>query len=251
MSKVIRHLRPIAGGRGDAPPPRDDWRDFRHEHPLLFHGLLLGLVGFLVVDAVLLVKRHRYLTEARSIRAGLTVVERRQADANLARNDSRMQRLSLELALLQRQARIDDHLHLTIAVDSGVMRLERDGAVLRQMPVVLGPERPVGIAPDTVRVATPRGTRTVERVLAADSSWEVPQWVYSERGLAPPRERVLRGALGPAAIVLSGGTVIYSMPVTGPLNDSAYVMPGAVRARADDLRAVTPNLKPGMSVYLY
>ena len=251
MSKVTRHLRPIDGGNAEPPQRRREWRDFRREHPLLFHGLMLGLIGFVVVDVALLVKRQRYLAEARSIRTGLTTVERRQADAILARNDSRMQRLELELALLQRQARFDDHLHLTIAVDSGVMRLERDGAVLRQMPIALGAERPVGIAPDTVRVATPRGTRTIERVLAADSSWEVPQWVYTERGLAPPGERRLRGALGPAAIVLSGGTVIYSMPVAGPLNDSAYVMPGAVRARADDLRAVTPNLRPGMSVYLY
>jgi hypothetical protein len=251
MPKVTRHLRPIAGGRAEPPPPRHGWREFRREHPLLYYGLMLGLVGFLVVDVALLIKRQRYLTEARTIRTGLTAVERRQADAILARSDSRMQRLELELALLQRQARFDDHLHLTIAVDSGVMRLERDGAVLRQMPIALGPERPVGVAPDTVRVATPRGTRTIERVIAADSAWEVPQWVYTERGLTPPRERVLRGALGPAAIVLSGGTVIYSMPVAGPLNDSTYVMPGAVRARADDLRAVTPNLKAGMSVYLY
>jgi hypothetical protein len=251
MTRVTRHLRPIAGGRAEPPPARHGWREFRREHPLLFHGLVLGLAGFLVVDVTLLVKRQRYLAEARSIRAGLTTVERRQADAILARNDGRMRRLELELALLRRQARTDDHLHLTIAVDSGVMRLERDGAVLRQMPIALGPERSVGVAPDTVPVATPRGTRTIERVLAADSSWEVPRWVYAERGLRPPSDRVLRGALGPAAIVLSGGTVIYTMPVAGPLNDSIYVMPGAVRARADDLRAVAPNLKPGMSVYLY
>ncbi|HYD52251.1 MAG TPA: hypothetical protein VEA99_06480 [Gemmatimonadaceae bacterium] len=252
MSKVTRHLRPIRGGQPEPPPRRRrDWRDFRAEHPLLFYGLVVGLAGFLVVDATLLVKRHRYLAEARSIRAGLSAVERRQADAILARNESRMQRLELELALLQRQARVDDHLHLTIAVDSAVMRLERDGAVLREMPIQLGPERSVGTAPDTVRLATPRGTRTIERVLSADSSWEVPEWVYVERGLAAPAERVLRGALGPAAIVLSGGTVVYAMPEAGPLNDSAYVMPGAVRVRADDLRAVTPNLKAGMAVYLY
>jgi hypothetical protein len=217
----------------------------------MFFGLVVGVIGLLAVNATLLYKRQGYLSEAARIRSGLTDVERRQADAIMARNESRMQRLSLELELLQRQAQVDRHLHLTLALDSAVMRLERDGAILREMPVHLGPERRIGISPDTIRVAAPRGTRTIERVLSADSAWEVPEWVYVDRGLAPPADRMLRGALGPAAIVLSGGTVIYAMPIAGPLNDSSYVLPGAVRVRADDLRAVTPNLKPGMSVYLY
>jgi hypothetical protein len=59
------------------------------------------------------------------------------------------------------------------------------------------------------------------------------------------------GALGPAAIVLSGGTVIYAMPTTGPLNDSSYVLPGSVRASAVDLKAILPNLTPGMKIYFY
>jgi hypothetical protein len=59
------------------------------------------------------------------------------------------------------------------------------------------------------------------------------------------------GALGPGAIVLSGGAVIYGHPTSGPLSDSSYVLPGGIRARAQDLRAIGPNLSPGMSVYLY
>jgi hypothetical protein len=35
------------------------------------------------------------------------------------------------------------------------------------------------------------------------------------------------------------------------LNDSAYVLPGSVRAREADLRAILPNVQPGMKVYLY
>jgi len=66
-----------------------------------------------------------------------------------------------------------------------------------------------------------------------------------------PAERVLKGALGPVAIVVTGGTVIYSMPSVGPLNDSSYILPGGVRARAADLRAIVPNLKPGVRVYFY
>ena len=59
------------------------------------------------------------------------------------------------------------------------------------------------------------------------------------------------GALGAGAIVLSGGAVIYARPSDGPLSDSTYVLPGAIRARTQDLRAIAPNLTPGMAVYLY
>jgi hypothetical protein len=59
------------------------------------------------------------------------------------------------------------------------------------------------------------------------------------------------GALGPVAILLQGGAVIYSLPTVGPLRDTAYVLPGAVRANAEDLRAIIPNLTPGTPVYFY
>jgi hypothetical protein len=119
------------------------------------------------------------------------------------------------------------------------------------MRVQVGPEKWVGVRPDTVLMAAPRGTRTVEKILDAGAPWEVPRWVYADRGLAEPGERTLKGALGPVALVLNGGTVIYSMPSVGPLNDSSYVLPGSVRARAADLQAVAPNVEPGMSVYFY
>jgi hypothetical protein len=41
------------------------------------------------------------------------------------------------------------------------------------------------------------------------------------------------------------------MPTVGPLNDSSYVMPGSLQLRAEDLKAIAPNLKPGMTVYFY
>ena len=54
-----------------------------------------------------------------------------------------------------------------------------------------------------------------------------------------------------AAIRLDGGTVIYTLPSVGPLNDSNYVLPGAIRVRASDLKAIVPNLRPGVAVYFY
>ena len=61
----------------------------------------------------------------------------------------------------------------------------------------------------------------------------------------------VRGGLGPVAILLNGGTVIYSDPEVGPLKDTAYVMPGAVRASTADLQAMAEALEVGLPVYFY
>ena len=208
----------------------------------------LAAIVLLTLDGWLLVKRTRYLEETRRLRAGMTDFERRRTDVLLASDQNRF-RVMVEL--LRRQAQVDKDLHLAVSVDSSTMLLEREAAVLRQMRIQLGPEKSVGTPPDTVRMTVPRGTRTIERVLDEHDSWEVPKWVYTDRGLTPPAERTFKGALGPSAIILNGGTVIYSMPTVGPLNDSAYVLPGSLRARASDLKAIAPNLRPGMTVYFY
>ena len=94
-----------------------------------------------------------------------------------------------------------------ISLDSSVMYLERDGAMLREMPVTIGPDRRVGSGSDTVHIAAPRGKRLVERLMDEGTVSELPSWVYGDRGI-PPGETRLKGALGPAAIMLDGGTVI-------------------------------------------
>ena len=210
--------------------------------------MAIALAAFLAIDVWLLRKRMRYRDEIERLRSEMTGLERSRTDAILARDENRL-RLAVEL--IRRQSKIDKELHLSVTVDSGVMYLERDGAHLRMMPIQVGPEKTVGAPPDTVRMAAPRGSRTVERILDENETWEVPSWVYLERGLQPPQQRAIKGALGPAAIVLSGGTVIYSMPSVGPLNDSAFVLPGSIRARAADLKAILPNLQNGMTVYFY
>jgi hypothetical protein len=117
------------------------------------------------------------------------------------------------------------------------------------MPAEVGPERTVGTAPDTLHMAIPRGERTVVEVLR-NGSWEVPAWVYADRKVAGTGGSVA-GALGPIALLLDGGTVIYSLPKAGPLADSAYVLPGSVRASAADLEAIVENLSEGTKVYFY
>jgi hypothetical protein len=91
-------------------------------------------------------------------------------------------------------------------------------------------------------------------VLGPADAWEVPAWVWRDRGLAPPATaagRTLVGALGPRALVLSGGTVLYAPPAVGPLNEPTYVMPGAVRVGADDLQAIADALAAGTVVYFH
>jgi len=190
----------------------------------------------------------RYRDEIGRLRANMTEVERRRTDM-IESSESNRVRIALEL--VRRQASGDQGMHLAVAVDSGIMRLERDGIVLREMRVSVGMEKRVGISPDTVHLVAPRGSRTIERLLGSKTTWEVPAWVFVDRGLPAPEVRTMKGALGPAAVLLNGGTIIYGTPDVGPLADSVYVLPGALRARNADLRAIAPNLSPGMSVYFY
>jgi hypothetical protein len=231
---------------------RERWREFRHAYPGIVATMLASLVVLLAADAWLIYKHVRYTREVDRLRAGMTDVERRKADAVIA---SEQQRLRVMIELARRQAQGDRTLHLAVALDSSRMVLERDGARLRVMPVEVGPERWVRVGADStrdsVRMAAPRGERTVLRILGDSDAWEVPPWAYRDRALPVPGDRRVTGALGPVALVLDGGAVIYSPPMRGPLNDPSYVLPGSIRARTEDLRAIAPNLTPGMTVYLY
>lgn len=228
--------------------PSNGWESLRRNHPRTVAVLATLIALFLVGDLVLATRFLRYRSETQRLRAGLSDAERQRADMEVSTEENRV---AVMLELLRRQAAGDRALHLTVSVDSGRMRLERDGALLRDMPVEVGAEKVVGIAPDTLHVVPPRGVRSVERVLAARDRWEVPPWVFADRGVAVPAERALPGALGRNALVLSGGTVIYALPDSGLLADSAYVIPGALRLSRADLRAIAPNITPGLSVYFY
>ena len=217
-----------------------------HRSFLLFLGLIV--VAALAIDAFVLYKRAAYGREIERLRAGMSQIERERTDLAVADQEKRV---SVMMALIRRQAKLDAQLHLAVSVDSGRMYLGREGAVLRDIDVEIGPERLVGIAPDTVMMAHPRGERSVQKIMTAADAWEVPQWVYRDRGLAIPEHREVKGALGPAAVVLNGGLVLYSMPSAGPLNDSSYILPGSIRLSAVDLEAIIPNLAAGTAVYFY
>jgi hypothetical protein len=207
----------------------------------------VAFVIMLAADAFLIYKNHYYASEVARLRSGMSDAEKKQADAVIATEENK---LRVAVALIKRQAQGDKELHVSIAVDSGRMLLEQEGALLREMPVEVAPAKIIGSGPDTVRMSPPRGARTVEKVLDG-GAWEIPKWVYTDRGLEIPADRSVKGALGPAAILLNGGTVIYSLPSEGPLADPNYILPGSIRARAADIKAIAPNLTPGRTVYLY
>ncbi len=238
--------------RNDERPEGDrrraGWREFRYGYPGIVATMGVAALTMVALIAVLLVKRSSYASEVDRLRATMTDVERQKADMVMADEGRRYE---VMLALLRRQAALDANLHLAVAVDSGVLYLERDGAVLRRVAAQVGAERTVGLAPDTVHLATPRGSRTVERILDANEPWEIPAWVWAERGGAVPDDRAVAGALGAGALLLTGGTIIYAQPDEGPLAAPDFVMPGAVRVAPADFTAMKANLKPGMTVYFY
>jgi len=224
------------------------WRELRAAYPRAAYSVALVVVLLLVADAVIVGARIKYGTELARMRSAMTAAEERRVDAIEAAEENR---LAMAVELARREALGDRELHLSVDAAKGIMCLEREGALLREMSVRFGPEATVGSRPDAVHLAPPRGKRTVTRVVDGSFRWSVPEWVFRQRRLPVPGDRLVDGALGPVAIFLDSGAVIYSMPATGPLNDAAYVMPGSLRAEAADLQAIRANLQPGMALYFH
>ena len=210
--------------------------------------LSLLLTATLAFDGVLLWRRQRYVDEAARLRTGMSTLEAKRADAILSAETDQS---GLMLQLMRQQAAGDDAIHLAINTDSSSVTLESGLAQLRVFHADIGPERRVGLAPDTLQVTVPRGTRTIERILSAKDTFELPAWLWTDRGLPVPAQRSGTGWTGPGAIVTTGGTLIYSVPTSGPLADSSYIMPGAIRVPVADLDAIRGSLTRGMKVYFF
>lgn len=237
--------------------PRDDddlgrrrsgWGDFRQAYPRIVAGLAVFLGLLVLADVFLGYKWLSYTREARRLRAAMSHLEGERADTLLAAGESQVA-LLMELARLQASG--EPALNLAVSLEDGRMYLQREGARLREMPIEVAPETKVGPPADGVVLATPRGKRAVVRVLGREDAYELPAWAWSSRGLPVPQHRAVPGALGPVALVLSGGTVIYSLPAAAPLDAKDYVLPGSVRAEASDLAAILENVRPGMPVYFH
>jgi hypothetical protein len=227
---------------------RSGWGDFRQAYPRIVAGLAVFLGVLVLADVFLGYKWLSYAREARRLRAAMSHLERERADTLLAAGESQVA-LLMELARLQASG--EPALNLAVSLEDGRMYLQREGARLREMPIEVAPETRVGVPEDGVVLATPRGKRAVVRVLGGEDVYELPAWAWSARGLPVPQRRAVPGALGPVALVLSGGTVIYSLPAAAPLDAKDYVLPGSVRVEASDLAAILENVRPGMPVYFH
>jgi len=226
---------------------RPRWGEFRGAYPRIVTAMTLGLAGLSALDGWLLYKRWRYSREIEQTRASLSEAERARADAILASSANRAQ---LQVALVRRDAQLEDDLNLAVSIDNSKLYLQREGAQLREVPVRIGPDKSIGGGPGDVKMAAPRGRFTIAKIVDGSHTWRAPEWLMAERG-QPAGAREFSGGLGPIAILLNGGAVIYSDPETGPLKDPAYVMPGAVRASTADLKTMAEVLEVGMPVYFY
>src|SRR5687768_17310076 len=218
---------------------RPRWGEFRGAYPRIVTAMALGLAGLIALDGWVLFKRWRYSREIERTRASLSEAERSRADAIVAANANRTR---LQVALVRRDAQLEDDLNLAVSIEKSRLYLQREGAQLREIPVRIGPEKSIGGGPGDVKLAAPRGRFTVAKVLDGSYRWRAPDWLMADRG-QPAAAREFVGGLGPIAILLTGGTVIYSDPATGPLKDPAYVMPGAVRASTADMDAISEVLE--------
>jgi hypothetical protein len=220
----------------------------RKAYPRIAAGVAFSISVLLLADFLLVWKRVQYGRELERMRDAMTETERRRVDAIAASEENR---LAIAGELARREALGDTELHLAVEAENGLLYLERQGVRLREMRVRLGRDVPVGTPPDVVRLPPPLGKRSVARVVDGSYGWAVPEWVYTDCGLPVPGDRRTPGALGPLAIFLDSGTILYSRPAEGPLSNVGYVLPGSVRAEALDLEAIRENVQPGMAVYFH
>ena len=204
---------PSGGRTGDRR--RGGWRDFRRNYPGFVFTLIVAVLAMVAIDGLLIMKRRAYTAEVARLRASMTAQERAQTDAIVAAEQNKT-RIAIELA--RRQAKLERTLHLSVALDSGKMYLEREGAVLREMAVAFGPEAKVG--PDSIPIVVPRGETSVAKI-------------DSDR------------------VTLEGGTIIGASDAASPAQDPEPIAPGNVRISKADLKAILPNLQLGMPVYFY
>ncbi len=226
MSPDISPKEDLGPGAGDRRDPSGDrkhdrrrggWRDFRRVYPGFVFTLLIGLAAILAIDGFLILERRAYEAEVTRLRSGMSEQEKARTDAIVAAEDNK---LKIALALARRQAKLEKSLHLSVAVDSGKIYLEREGAVLREIAAAFGPEGMVSNGADSIPIVIPRGQRSVAKFDAG-------------------------------GITLDGGTLIAPSDAASPAQDSSAMRPGSVRISRNDLKAIMPNLSLGMSVYFY
>ena len=224
------------------------WKEFRDSSPFLSLFLAITVAALLLTSIALLIFLGLYKGELMAVQSRLTLSEQRRV---FALSSTQNNKLSLAIELTKRLAQIDSSVHLTIDTQKQIMVLARHNATLREMSVQIGASATIDTKSDQFRISIPLGQRHIVKVVDADYPWVIPDWLIKKQGLQLASGNVLSGALGSCAVILNGGTVIYTRPSIGPLNDATYVLPGSIRMTTQDARAIRKELRPGMDVYFY
>lgn len=223
------------------------WHVFREHYPHLAAGLALGIAALILADITLVFEDMAANRQQARMNASLVQADaKRSAERKAA--EEHLAAASAERA--RREALTARGLHLAIDCGNKVMSLRREGALLREMPVRLREPAP-GTGSKVIEPAPPRGRHVVVALVDKEYRFEVPEEAFRIQGIPVPVDRTIAGALGPDAVILNSGALIYSLPETGPLSDPRYLIPGAVRVETADLRALKESLRPGMAVYFY
>jgi hypothetical protein len=237
------------------------WSQVYETYPSLAWLIPLGLIALLVFD--LLQWQHlQYLSQQTAqLKASVRQAENLR-EAAISLTERNLQLRAGQLA--RRQSLASRELHLALDASRGTLYLRRDGVNLREMPVAVAPNDSAAgsdavPAPGGTAVASavmgpavmPQGKRTVLSRLEGDYRWEVPEQVFRERGEPVPAQRLVAAALGPVALVLDDGTLLYARPATGPLSGANYQVPGSIVLAPTDLEAVGASLHTGLALYLY
>ncbi|GFO56934.1 hypothetical protein GMSM_39410 [Geomonas sp. Red276] len=228
-----------SSSRSQTFPP--SWHHLHENYPRRTVLYTVAIALFLLADLILIAKHLQYLREQPKLLASmdqadlLRVESMEQAERNLAER---------RMLLGRREAVLARGPHLSIDCSRGVMYLQHDRAVLREMPVRLG---------SALTAATPDGSllvplRRSRRILAggivtvAAPAAPLPNGATGPEGAAASAD--------PLPVLLEGGVAIYPMPEDGSLSGGQYP-PNAIQVARSDLEAIRETLHPGMRVYFY
>lgn len=233
---------------------RPDWSDRRSfPRPPYWLNLALILLG---VAGILLGRTHR---ERVSERFAHVIQEEARTPDDFRRIKEELAEMDLTRDQLQAEVRArrrmlsslrSENFHIAIDTRARLLRFMYGDTVLREAPVTPGEHRTIQSGTRRWTFVPLKGAFTVDGKLVGHD-WQVPEWVYAMRGVAPPSTRPsVRDGLGKYVILLPNGYVIHSPPAPGsPLTGPK---PGSYMVPEEDLRAIWPRITRGKTeVYIF
>ncbi|MCM0083843.1 hypothetical protein L4X63_19845 [Geomonas sp. Red32] len=230
-----------SSSRSQTFPP--SWHHLHENYPRRTVLYTVAIAIFLLADLILIAKHLQYLREQPKRLASMD-----QADLLRTESVEQTERNLAERRMLlgRRQAMLARGPHLSIDCSRGVMYLQHDRAILREMPVRLG---------SALTAATPDGSLQVplkrsRRILAGENGQVTAPAAPLPGTAAAPEGAAAAAGSDPLPVFLEGGIAIYPLPEDGALSGGRYP-PDAIEVARSDLEAIRETLHPGMRVYFY